>query len=72
MPHDTYELDGLTVLHVPRPVDGGAARVVTGLVRAQVRSGTRLAVMTVHAAHAAGGAGPRRSARPNSLTCSPP
>jgi glycosyltransferase involved in cell wall biosynthesis len=34
----------LTVLHVAQPVDGGVARVVTDLVRAQVRSGIRAVV----------------------------
>ncbi len=44
MPQDQYELDGLTVLHVSQPVDGGVARVVTDLVHAQVRGGARVVV----------------------------
>jgi glycosyltransferase involved in cell wall biosynthesis len=44
MPQDQYELDGLTVLHVAQPVEGGVARVVTDLVRAQVRQGARVVV----------------------------
>jgi glycosyltransferase involved in cell wall biosynthesis len=44
MPQDQYELDGLTVLHVSQPVEGGVARVVTDLVRAQVRRGARVVV----------------------------
>ncbi|EST37222.1 hypothetical protein N566_14195, partial [Streptomycetaceae bacterium MP113-05] len=34
----------LTVLHVAQPVDGGVARVVVDLVRAQVRSGIKAVV----------------------------
>ena len=37
MPQDQYELDGLTVLHMSQPVEGGVARVVTDLVHAQVQ-----------------------------------
>ncbi|MFJ1750038.1 glycosyltransferase [Streptomyces sp. NPDC088116] len=35
---------GFTVLHLVQPVDGGVARVVTGLVAAQVESGVRSVV----------------------------
>jgi glycosyltransferase involved in cell wall biosynthesis len=44
MPQQQYELAGLTVLHVSQPVDGGVARVVTDLVRAQLDGGTRAVV----------------------------
>ncbi|SDN01750.1 glycosyltransferase family 4 protein [Actinacidiphila guanduensis] len=47
MPQDQYGeegLGGVTVLHVAQPVDGGVARVVTDLVRAQVRQGARVVV----------------------------
>ncbi|MFJ2954920.1 glycosyltransferase [Streptomyces sp. NPDC087270] len=37
-------LDGLTVLHVAQPVDGGVARVVADLVRAQAARGARVVV----------------------------
>jgi glycosyltransferase involved in cell wall biosynthesis len=35
---------GLTVLHLAQPVEGGVARVVTDLARAQVRGGARVVV----------------------------
>lgn len=35
-------LDGLTVLHMAQPVEGGVARVVADLARAQVRQGARV------------------------------
>ncbi|MEW2518842.1 glycosyltransferase [Actinacidiphila alni] len=41
MPQHLYELAGLTVLHVSQPVEGGVARVVTDLVRAQLDDGMR-------------------------------
>ncbi|MFF7192738.1 glycosyltransferase [Streptomyces sp. NPDC008079] len=44
MPQHQYELAGLTVLHVTQPVEGGVARVVTDLVRAQLDGGTRAVV----------------------------
>ncbi|MFC4034001.1 glycosyltransferase [Streptomyces polygonati] len=44
MPQHQYELAGLTVLHMTQPVDGGVARVVLDLVRAQVRAGARVVV----------------------------
>lgn len=44
MPQHQYELAGLTVLHVTQPVEGGVARVVTDLVRAQLDGGTRAMV----------------------------
>jgi glycosyltransferase involved in cell wall biosynthesis len=44
MPQHQYELAGLTVLHVSQPVEGGVARVVTDLVRAQADGGTRVLV----------------------------
>ncbi|WP_328914536.1 MULTISPECIES: glycosyltransferase family 4 protein [unclassified Streptomyces] len=44
MPQHQYGLDGLTVLHLTQPVEGGVARVVTDLVRAQVRAGARVVV----------------------------
>ncbi|BBA98565.1 putative glycosyltransferase [Actinacidiphila reveromycinica] len=37
-------LDGLTVLHVAQPVDGGVARVVADLARAQTACGARVVV----------------------------
>lgn len=54
MPQDHDELDGLTVLHLAQPVQGGVARVVTDLVGAQVRQGARVVV----ACPAEGGLGP--------------
>jgi glycosyltransferase involved in cell wall biosynthesis len=51
-------LDGLTVLHVSQPVDGGVARVVTDLVRAQVAQGARVVV----ACPPGGGLGPAATA----------
>ncbi|MBM9505782.1 glycosyltransferase [Actinacidiphila acididurans] len=44
MPHTHPALAGLTVLHMSQPVEGGVARVVTDLVRAQVRAGARVVV----------------------------
>ena len=44
MPQDDDPLDGLTVLHLSQPVAGGVARVVTDLVRAQVREWARVVV----------------------------
>ncbi|WP_374204262.1 glycosyltransferase [Streptomyces sp. HPF1205] len=44
MPHNHSALAGLTVLHMTQPVEGGVARVVTDLVRAQVRAGARVVV----------------------------
>ncbi|SEG47252.1 Glycosyltransferase involved in cell wall bisynthesis [Actinacidiphila yanglinensis] len=41
---DGPRLDGLTVLHVAQPVDGGVARVVADLVRAQAAQGARVVV----------------------------
>ena len=43
-------LAGLTVLHVTQPADGGVARVVTDLVRAQVDDGARVVVAAPTAA----------------------
>ncbi len=54
MPQEHDELDGLTVLHMAQPVQGGVARVVTDLVGAQVRQGARVVV----ACPAGGGLGP--------------
>ncbi|MEE4541249.1 glycosyltransferase family 4 protein [Streptomyces sp. V4-01] len=44
MPQHQYGLGGLTVLHLAQPVEGGVARVVTDLARAQVRGGARVVV----------------------------
>lgn len=44
MPQHQQEPGRLTVLHLVQPVDGGVARVVTDLVRAQVRDGIRAVV----------------------------
>ncbi|WNI16484.1 glycosyltransferase family 4 protein [Actinacidiphila sp. ITFR-21] len=44
MPQHQYELAGLTVLHMTQPVEGGVARVVMDLVRAQVGAGARVVV----------------------------
>jgi glycosyltransferase involved in cell wall biosynthesis len=44
MPQHHDGLGGLTVLHIAQPADGGVARVVTDLVRAQVRDGVRALV----------------------------
>lgn len=44
MPQHLDGLDGLTVLHVAQPVEGGVARVVADLARAQVREGASVAV----------------------------
>lgn len=44
MPQHRENISSLTVLHVTQPVDGGVARVVTDLVRAQARDGTRTVV----------------------------
>lgn len=41
MPQHQYDHGGLTVLHVTQPVEGGVARVVTDLVRAQLDGGAR-------------------------------
>ena len=59
MPQDHDELDGLTVLHMAQPVQGGVARVVTDLVGAQVRQGARVVV----ACPAEGGLGPAAARR---------
>ncbi|MDF9814559.1 glycosyltransferase family 4 protein [Streptomyces sp. SPB162] len=44
MPQHQQDPGRLTVLHLVQPVDGGVARVVTDLVRAQVRDGVRAVV----------------------------
>ncbi|CAG6395128.1 glycosyltransferase [Streptomyces cocklensis] len=44
MPQQQDGLAGLTVLHMAQPVEGGVARVVADLVRAQVRAGARVVV----------------------------
>ncbi|MGW7491776.1 glycosyltransferase family 4 protein [Streptomyces sp. NPDC054786] len=44
LPQDLQCQERPTVLHVSRPVDGGVARVVTDLVRAQVAAGLRTVV----------------------------
>ncbi|MFI0718174.1 glycosyltransferase [Streptomyces sp. NPDC021224] len=44
MPQHHDGLAGLTVLHLAQPVEGGVARVVVDLVRAQVRAGARVVV----------------------------
>jgi glycosyltransferase involved in cell wall biosynthesis len=44
MPQQQEGLAGLTVLHVAQPVDGGVARVVVDLVRAQLQQGARVVV----------------------------
>ncbi|MFG1805237.1 glycosyltransferase [Streptomyces sp. NPDC049040] len=44
MPQQHDGLAGLTVLHMAQPVEGGVARVVADLVRAQVRAGARVVV----------------------------
>lgn len=69
MPHNPDALDGLTVLHLAQPVDGGVARVVTDLAAAQVRGGARVVVACppggrlAEAAAAAGAETVRWSAR---------
>jgi glycosyltransferase involved in cell wall biosynthesis len=44
MPQQQDGLGGLTVLHMAQPVEGGVARVVADLVRAQVQAGARVVV----------------------------
>ncbi|WP_327290078.1 glycosyltransferase [Streptomyces sp. NBC_01198] len=44
MPQQQDGIAGLTVLHLAQPVEGGVARVVADLVRAQVRAGARVVV----------------------------
>ncbi|MFI0895102.1 glycosyltransferase [Streptomyces sp. NPDC020983] len=44
MPQHLDGLAGLTVLHVVQPVEGGVARVVADLIRAQVREGAAAVV----------------------------
>ncbi|MFH8572741.1 glycosyltransferase family 4 protein [Streptomyces sp. NPDC017993] len=44
MPHDLQSEQRPTILHVSQPVDGGVARVVADLVRAQVAAGLRVVV----------------------------
>ncbi|WP_405583734.1 glycosyltransferase [Streptomyces sp. NBC_01190] len=44
MPQHQNDLAGLTVLHMTQPVEGGVARVVSDLVRAQVSAGARVVV----------------------------
>lgn len=44
MPQQQDGLAGLTVLHMSQPFEGGVARVVADLVRAQVRAGARVVV----------------------------
>ncbi|MGX1977177.1 glycosyltransferase family 4 protein, partial [Streptomyces kronopolitis] len=44
LPQDLLCQERPTVLHVSQPVDGGVARVVTDLVRAQVAAGLRAVV----------------------------
>ncbi|MFI0940819.1 glycosyltransferase [Streptomyces sp. NPDC021020] len=44
MPQHLDGLAGLTVLHMAQPVEGGVARVVVDLVRAQVREGALVVV----------------------------
>ncbi len=44
LPHDLQSEQRPTILHVSQPVDGGVARVVADLVRAQVAAGLRVVV----------------------------